>query len=389
MKGMPLPFQRRPRPPRRPRPISNWVLFWAFAVVLAGGWFYYSVQADLISSIDADGSAEHDIAITQLRVDTVRNTLTVAAGLGGAAALVLSFRRQQHDEYHSTQQRITELRIQAVAQLGSESPTVRIGGLHNLERLGEEYKELRQIVLDEVCAYLRMPSKPDADDVDAAREVSLTAQEVLQRKLKQRGGRSREPVWAHYRLNLRNAYFATADFADCHLSNADFSGATFSGDTNFRGAVCDGISTFDGAAFMKRTDFLGARFTWSTSFTGATFAADADFYRTRFEGVASFGAATFGGGAKFTGGRFAGPTEFDAAVFTGYADFYDTHFTSGANFKGATLAAGAGFGQASFGSSMETRVAPEGWQWASKPESSGLYYELEPDPANASEAEHS
>ncbi|WP_335989603.1 pentapeptide repeat-containing protein [Glycomyces sp. MUSA5-2] len=362
---MPLPFQRRPRRPRRPRPISNWILFWAFAVVLAGGWLYYRVQVGLIDSIEADGSAEHDIAVTQLRVDTVRNTLTVAAGLGGAAALVLSFRRQQHDEYHSTQQRITELRIQAVAQLGSESPTVRIGGLHNLERLGEEHEELRQIVLDEVCAYLRMPYEQKADAVDPEQEVRLTAQEVLQRKLMQRDGKTREPVWAHHRLNLRNAYLSGIDFSDCHLVEADFNGATFSGHARFSFSVLDWI-TFEDAAFTGNANFESVTFTGSANFARAAFTEEASFVKTVVGGLANFTDSTFSADANFYRTNIDGLANFTSTTFSSGAEFGNAAFYR-ASFTNATFATNPTFEGASFDRDQEFDVTPEGWRRVTHP----------------------
>jgi hypothetical protein len=150
-----------PKQPWRPRPIRSWVLLAVFGLILIGGWCYYELQMAEIESVRTSGDAQADLEIAKMRLDTVRATLTVAAGIGAASALVLSFRRQQHDEYHSTQQRITELRMQAVEQLSSTDHTIRRGGLYNLERLGEQNEGLRQLVLDEICSYLRRPFDPE------------------------------------------------------------------------------------------------------------------------------------------------------------------------------------------------------------------------------------
>src|SRR5690606_32009648 len=137
--------------------------------------------------------------------------------------------------------------------LGSDNPVVRIGGLHNLERIGQLHPELRQVVLDEICSYLRLPyappdanSKPErmpdhqfepvgpplaeADGDEAEGEVRLIAQEILQRHLKP----DREDLyWDHSRLNLRNARLDDINFSSCRLTGADFSNATFTGEVGF------------------------------------------------------------------------------------------------------------------------------------------------------------
>ncbi|RCG28724.1 hypothetical protein DQ384_23640 [Sphaerisporangium album] len=60
---------------------------------------------------------------------------------------------------------ITDLSAKASEQLGSDKAAVRIGGLTDLERLAQAHPELRQTVVDRICAYLRAPlpasTRPD------------------------------------------------------------------------------------------------------------------------------------------------------------------------------------------------------------------------------------
>ena len=55
-----------------------------------------------------------------------------------------------------------ELYAKAVEQLGHEKAPVRLGALYSLERLAEDKPERRQIIVDVICAYLRMPFAPTA-----------------------------------------------------------------------------------------------------------------------------------------------------------------------------------------------------------------------------------
>jgi signal transduction histidine kinase len=175
-----------------------------------------------------DTAAELEIA--RLRAEARRNALATGAGFVAIAALILALRRQQHLEQatkntetdalrrqqhlerssanaedDALQRRITDARVRAVDQLGSDNPAVRIGGLHNLERIGQQHEEFRQLVLDEICSYLRLPftslvpktkdqlpagqfepigPPPKEVQMDEAEgEVRLIAQEILQRHL--------------------------------------------------------------------------------------------------------------------------------------------------------------------------------------------------------------
>ncbi|THV27129.1 pentapeptide repeat-containing protein [Glycomyces paridis] len=393
-RGNALPPQRA----RGPRPIRTRVLWLTLGIAALGAWLYFDVQSDLIDQVGTATSLE----LTQLRLDTVRNTLTVAAAIGGAAALLLSFRRQQYDEYHSTEQRITELRIQAVQQLGSDNPTVRIGGLHNLERLGDQHPELRQVILDEICSFLRLPYTPEtpreADattesdpsaggvrepgrKVDAQREVRLIAQEILQRRLRKRSDRDDRPVWSHERINLKNAVLHDLSLNGCALNNADFTNATFKGDTDFNdvtfaddadfeGVMFNGAAYFKRATFTSDSHFRDARFTRTAYFMGAAIKGAADFMGAAFNGAADFKNAAFHGdlffrdatftraayfvnatftrAALFVYATFTGDADFRNATFTGEASFRSAAFTTGASYEGATFNRTASYGGANF-----------------------------------------
>ncbi|THV41204.1 pentapeptide repeat-containing protein [Glycomyces buryatensis] len=329
----------RDDPPRGPRPISGWALPLVLVSIVLGGWWFYDLQAAQVDAVNADNSIETELELTRLRVESLRNMLAVGAGVGGLAALVLGFRRQQHNEYDATQQRITELRIKAVEQLGSDKPTVRIGGLHNLERLGEQHEELRQIVLDEICAYLRLPYAPPKRDKGNGREsrgfepvgpppaedraaemegtVRMLAQEILQRHLNPKFGKGQ--YWKHRRIHLSGAYLDRINFSNCRLERALFAGATFAGKTRF-------VQT----TFTRSPSFNGATFEGEAWFNSAIFNERAYFADTTFLKQVRFGAAMFIDYAEFTGTRFCGFTSFDWAQFERVADF-KASFLSGAS----------------------------------------------------------
>jgi uncharacterized protein YjbI with pentapeptide repeats len=371
----------------RIRPIPWWVasvaVFGVLATIMAT---YVLVRFQI-----PDASQSDEVSILEnakLRISAVRYALASGAGAVGVLALLLAFhrqrqveRQQQHKELESEsiqndaqQRRITELRIKAVEQLGSESPAVRIGGLHNLERLGELHPELRQIVLDEICAYLRMPrARSESEERSRLEEVQLAligsvssqeqhvrlvAQDILQRHLKQT--EHPEDFWKHTRVNLSGAVLVDIDFKRADLRNANFSRAVFIGKANFEAArfLDDGAFTeakflsnanFSHAAFDGNAQFQRVEFLQSTVFHLAQFNQDALFMHSLFNQDAVFSNAEFSGRSYFNSVRFEFSTAFQGARFDGIASFHGTRVKKTATFKDVRFKSHVLFMEALFG----------------------------------------
>lgn len=292
---------------------------------------------------------------TQQRIQVVRTGLAAGAGVGAAVTVLLAFRRQQHHEVATEQtdhdageRRITELYTRAVEQLGSHEAPVRLGGLYALERLGQDNPSHRQTIVNVICAYLRMPYNPPADQqprpsftisiqsersplrqvVSRARRVTRTAipskahtrrrQELQVRLTAQRlltshtidtrpkHERNTTPAntrfWegmnidlSHATLNLTWSHFTDLNFRNFHVAHADFSNATFLGNVSFLDATFTDDASFDNATFTGPASFWQATFLGKTSFQGATF-ADHAFINATYADTPKFEGATFKGG---------------------------------------------------------------------------------------------
>jgi uncharacterized protein YjbI with pentapeptide repeats len=337
---------RRPSEPGRP--LSRWTIFLggvlgvlvAAAVFLAVLHFY-------------GGGTGRDRA----ELDVVRTAGTLVVGIGGFIALLLTARRQMYTELtlehqrevaavterDAAEQRITELYTRAVDQLGNEKAPVRLGGLHALERLAQNNLDQQQIIVDVICAYLRMPYTPPEDQPpaeDAPAEVRIryenrrqelqvrsTAQRILGAHL--RPG-AEDAFWPGIDLNLTQAHLHTLDLTDCHIRSAQFNGAKFVGDAEFNGARFRGAVEFKGARFDKDAEFNGARFRRVARFDGARFGKYARFEGTHFYGEASFHGTRFGEGhTVFTHAHFDRGAVFIGARFGGIVLFDLTHFSGG------------------------------------------------------------
>ena len=275
---------------------------------------------------------DQEVKRTQLRVDIIRNSLGILAGLGGLAALVLAVRRQYQKEridvenqnnqdrshghqillaedarHDATERRITELQIKAADQLGNDKAPVRLAGLYALERLAHDNLQHRQLVVDIVCAYLRMPHpafpEPDPRYVDqqsgddilapltsqAAEEIVVrtSAQQILTRHSRPK---SRQPdgsyvpnplYWPSVATNLSGAALLRFSARDCTLYSADFSNAQFYGESDFFRTTFVGKTILAGTEFHNRATFTAATFERLPLFSRTKFAESPEFAGAR------------------------------------------------------------------------------------------------------------
>ncbi|WP_333744921.1 pentapeptide repeat-containing protein [Streptomyces ardesiacus] len=340
-----MTLNRRPRPTSDDRELRLWkvgrVLALAFgaAVLVAGGVFYGLVY--LLDFQEIDTTKKLDATTL---FDLVKLSFGVVAGAGALVALVVAYRRQRVDEAgaHREATRLhTERFSQAVDKLGSDSPAVRLGGVHALAGLADDAPDdtLRQTCIDVLCAYLQLPFTPDPGYDPAHQEEHhryLALRKVRHTILRLIGDHYQRPQGTH------------RSWQGCDL---DLTGVTIDGPIEFTGAVFSGGTVcFDGASFSDRrlVSFVRATFSGGrVSFLGATFSEGAVAFRgaTFSEGAVDFLGARFSGGkmlfkeATFSGGRVS----FDGAKFSGAeVSFKEATFSgAGVSFNGATFSGGS------------------------------------------------
>ncbi|MEV5864284.1 pentapeptide repeat-containing protein [Streptomyces sp. NPDC052071] len=310
--------------------------------------------------------------------DMVKLSFGVVAGAGALVALVVAYRRQRVDEVgaHREATRLhTERFSQAVDKLGSDSPAVRLGGIHALAGLADDAPDddLRQTCIDVLCAYLRLPSPSDPGDLpdllpdgasptdeqrdahQAKRDRYLALREVRHTILRLIGDHYRIPAGAHRswqgcRLDLtRVTIDGLLDFTDAVFSDGDvnFASATFSNST-----VRFTRATFSGSD----VNFSDAKFSSSyVFFDDATFSGGSVFFllATFAGGTVRFTRATFSGSyMNFLAAKFSGSdVYFTGAMFSaGDVHFLETKFSGGdVRFNRATFSNSAvDFGDAMF-----------------------------------------
>jgi uncharacterized protein YjbI with pentapeptide repeats len=301
-------------------------------------------------------------------LDVLKVALTVSAGIGGAVALVVAYRRQRHLEVDDAGRRSRY--TSAAQQLGDPQAAVRLAGVYAMAHLADEWAEQRQQCVDVLCAYLRLPWAGDPTQLEpnttttehtwpdgggqrkvsktysgraGEREVRQTLVRVIASHLKPDTGINGTGVsWSDLDIDLTNAA----------LPNAHFTLASFQGRTSFGRAMFSGVADFQMAKFSFGA-FDMAKFSFGADFGGATFEV-ADFREATFSGDADFRGATFEDanfrGATFEDAHFERAT-FEDANFRG-ATFEDAHFERAtfedAYFETATFSGGASFERAQF-----------------------------------------
>ncbi|MFL9680662.1 MULTISPECIES: pentapeptide repeat-containing protein [Streptomyces] len=300
--------------------------------------------------------------------DLVKLSFGVVAGAGALVALVVAYRRQRVDKAgaHRDATRLhTERFSPVVDKLGSESPAVRLGGVHALAGLADDAPDasLRQTCIDVLCAYLRLPftSDPGSDPAHqeehhrylALRKVRHTILRFIADHYRRPRGTHRS--WQGCDLDLRGVTIDTdMDFTDATFSEGtvSFERAAFSGaEVSFMGATFSGARVhFDDATFSDGVVlFTAVKLSEGLlSFRHAVFSGGRMFFESVLfsGGTASFIHATFSKSlVRWTRAMFSGgTTSFEHATFSGATMSFDgSGFTGGtmsskyATFSGSTM----------------------------------------------------
>lgn len=292
------------------------------------------------------------------RADAVRIVLTMVAGVGGIIYLTIAYRRQRGVEAADFVNQLEN----AARQLGSTEPMVQYAGIYALEALADENEaERKQLCVDVLCGYLRLPyqggggpsllkeivekhswtdGRRNVEEIrvlqlrPADREIRLSIIRMISKHLQRDSPKS----WSGLDLDFTGVVFGGGDFSRAVFSGgavsfkeAEFSGGTVlfndvefsAGDVSFEGSEFSGADvSFEGAMFsggeviFKDAKFLDGKLT----FSGAKFSAGTvTFGKAEFRGgKVIFAGTTLVASADFSGGNVS----FDRATFSGAEVFF-------------------------------------------------------------------
>ena len=300
--------------------------------------------------------------------------------------------------------------LKAVELLDSAHSYTRLGGVHALVALADEYladKSLSaeekhtegQRIVDILCAYIRSPFEL------AARYYELTKEEppgfYADSPEKFSSDRAAFREEAHIRQKLietisNRMRWSLADGVaelphgypehDCVVPGNwseftyDFSGSVFFYPVDFVRTFWGETANFTGCTYFSRVQLSGSFFAQGallcrsnyhedTAFNGSYYAGDADFSSSHYHGAndfmgsaygeaASFKGSVFDGWVGFTGSSYSGSADFSASMYRAGCDFSSSHYRQQAIFENSFYGGAAIFhqsvyrGNADFGFSV-------------------------------------
>ena len=300
--------------------------------------------------------------------------------------------------------------LKAVELIGSARSYTRLGGVHALVALADEYladdslsEEEKhtegQRIVDILCAYIRSPfelaaryyelvqeeptgfyaDSPEKFSADRAafREeahIRQTLIETISNRMRwsladgvaelPHGYSERECVvpgsWSEFLYDFSDSvFFYPVDFV-----------RTFWGETaNFVGCTYFSRVQLSGSFFAQGALLCRSNYYEDTAFNGSYYAGDADFSGSRYHGAndfmgsaygeaASFKSSVFDGWAGFTGSSYSGSADFSASMYRAGCDFSSSHYRQQAIFENSFYGGAAIFhhsvyrGNADFGFSV-------------------------------------
>ncbi|MFJ8563021.1 hypothetical protein ACIRD0_37280, partial [Streptomyces microflavus] len=171
--------------------------------------------AELLLSSEASGRKPVGVQ------DIIKTTVTVLTLIGAVLAALYAYRKQLLDEgtsHRADATQLTERYTKAAEQLGHEQPAVRLAGVYAMARLADDWPEQRQVGVDVLCAYLRMPYETDPAAPafrHGEREVRLTIIRTIRNHLQDP---TTGTTWCGLDLDLTGATFDGGDFCGSNFS---------------------------------------------------------------------------------------------------------------------------------------------------------------------------
>jgi uncharacterized protein YjbI with pentapeptide repeats len=213
--------------------------------------------------------------------DLVRSTVSAGTLVAGTFALVYAYRKQRFDEaasFRADGEQFSKRYQDGAIQLGHERAAVRLAGVYAISRLADDWPDNRQMCVNLLCAYLRMPylSKIENDDESVVRESVF---EIIRQHVQDPDSLN---SWCRFEF--------------------DFSGGTYDSVNLNGGKFYNGISFQDSrfAGMERRKD--GKNFGW-INLTECVFKKGISFFQSDFrECVVSFDGSSFEEGHAFFGG---------------------------------------------------------------------------------------
>jgi len=300
--------------------------------------------------------------------------------------------------------------LKAVELLDSAHSYTRLGGVHALVGLADEYltdeslsaEEKRaegQRIIDILCAYIRSPfelafrydefsqDKPNPhgsyrenhQEFSVHRAELLAEAKVRQRALQEIHRRLRhfpqgdrrsyvEGSWSGFEYDFSNSvFFYPVDMKDSWYQNSvDFSGCTYYASAEFSGSTYERSVYFCDSTYYDWVFFNNSTYFGEAQWSGSTYHDSARFSWSVYYGEVSFHDSVYGGSvffdqslyydaASFYSSIYRGETGFDGSLYRGSVFVSDSVFEGEVSLYGSVFCGTLNFGTDFFGKPFPSR----------------------------------
>lgn len=300
--------------------------------------------------------------------------------------------------------------LKAIELLDSSHPYTRLGAVHALVALADEYladKSLSeeekhtegQRIVDVLCAYIRSPfdlafrydelsqDKPSPHgsyrenhhEFSVHRAELLAEAKVRQRALQEIHRRLRhfpqgdrrsyvEGSWSGFEYDFSNSvFFYPVDMKDSWYQNSvDFSGCTYYASAEFSGSTYERSAYFCDSTYYDWVFFNSSTYFDETQWSGSTYHDSARFSWSVYYGEVSFHDSVYGGSvffdqslyydeALFYSSTYRGEAGFDGSLYRGSVFVNDSVFDGEVSLYGSVVYGALNFGTDFFGEPYPSR----------------------------------
>ena len=312
-------------------------------------------------------------------------------------------------EKHNAERR--ERYATAEEQLGNVSAPVRLGGVHTLVSLVDEWlKEENieynervtegQVIINILCAYIRSPfalvsrydeliqDAPTAEGLyknreqefyidkaglESEKKVRLSIIKEIRHRLQ--GSKENAPgAWSDFEYDFSGSiFFYPVDFTHSYYAKpvnfsgsvywgeADFRGSTYWGSAGFARSTYRGEAYFSGSTYLSEAVFRGSVYRCAATFNDSVYQYWVDLRGSTYQGAADFGGSTYQYWADFRGSTYRRWAYFNDSICCGWAGLSHSVYEGEADFSGSIFCSDIYFGQDGDNSSFSrfTGCAPQ------------------------------
>ncbi|WP_455119464.1 hypothetical protein [Rothia dentocariosa] len=300
--------------------------------------------------------------------------------------------------------------LKAVELLDSAHSYARLGGVHALVALADEYLADESLlaeekhtegqrIVDVLCAYIRSPfelafrydelsqDKPSPHgayrenhqkfsvhraELLAEAKVRQQALQEIHRRLRHfpQGDRRSyvEGSWSGFEYDFSNSvFFYPVDMKDSWYQNSvDFSGCTYYDSADFSGSTYERSAYFCDSTYYDWVFFNNSTYFGEAQWSGSTYHDSARFSWSVYYGEVSFHDSVYGGSvffdqslyydeALFYSSTYRGETGFDGSLYRGSVFVSDSVFEGAVSLYGSVFCDALNFGTDFFGDPYPSR----------------------------------